>query len=115
MKKIIYTFSIALAAFVFTQCADWTTPEKKYEEPVNVNSEDYYKALREYKKTDHPICFGWFSGWTGSGTDLFNQLRGIPDSMDVVSIWGGKTGLTEAQIADMKEVQEKKERAPQRR
>ena len=83
MKKIIYTFSIALTALMFTQCADWTTPEKMYDEPVNSNSEEYYKALREYKKTDHSICFGWFSGWTGAGTDLYNQLRGIPDSMDV--------------------------------
>ena len=57
MKKIIYTFSIALSALIFTQCADWTTPEKMYEEPVNSNTEDYYRALREYKKTDHSICF----------------------------------------------------------
>ena len=35
-------------------------------------------------------------------------LRGIPDSMDVVSIWGGKTGLSKEQKADMKEVQTKK-------
>ena len=35
-------------------------------------------------------------------------LRGIPDSMDVVSIWGGKTGLSKEQMADMKEVQTKK-------
>ena len=105
MKKIIYTFSIALSALIFTQCADWTTPEKMYEEPVNSNTEEYYKALREYKKTDHSICFGWFSGWTGAGTDMYNQLRGIPDSMDVVSIWGGKTGLNADQIADMREVQ----------
>ena len=33
---------------------------------------------------------------------------GIPDSMDVVSIWGGKTGLSKEQKADMKEVQTKK-------
>ena len=108
MKKIIYTFSIAFTALVFTQCADWTTPEKMYDEPVNSNSEAYYEALREYKKTDHSICFGWFSGWTGAGTDMYNQLRGIPDSMDVVSIWGGKTGLNADQIADMREVQQKK-------
>lgn len=26
-----------------------------------------------------------------------NQLRGIPDSMDIVSLWGGAFNLTEAQ------------------
>lgn len=108
MKRILYTVSMVLAAMTFSQCADWVTPEKLFEEPVNINDEAYYEALRAYKQTEHSICFGWFSGWTGSGTDMFNQLRGIPDSMDVVSIWGAKTLLTEAQFADMREVQEKK-------
>ncbi len=108
MKKITFVISTIVATLMLTQCADWVTPENAYEEPVNVNGDAYYAALRAYKQTDHRICFGWFSGWTGNGTDMFNQLRGIPDSMDMVSIWGGKTGLTEAQIADMKEVQKKK-------
>lgn len=108
MKKIITVIAVISAGLMFGSCSDWVTPDQKFDEPVNINSEAYYKALRAYKQTDHSICFGWFSGWTGAGTDLGNQLRGIPDSMDVVSIWGGKTGLTEAQIADMREVQEKK-------
>ena len=37
-----------------------------------------------------------------------NQLRGIPDSMDIVSLWGGAFNLTEAQKSDLKEVREKK-------
>lgn len=71
--------------------------EPKFTEPVNINGEDYYKALREYKKSDHPIVFGWYSEWTGTGTNMNNQLRGIPDSMDIVSLWGGAFNLTEAQ------------------
>ena len=108
MKKITFVLSTIVATLMFTQCADWVTPEQKFEEPVNINSEAYYEALRAYKKTDHAVCFGWFSGWTGAGADMHNQLRGIPDSMDMVSIWGGKTNLTPDQIADMKEIQEKK-------
>ena len=38
-----------------------------------------------------------------------NQLRGIPDSMDLVSLWGGAFNLTEAQKSDLKEVRERKE------
>ncbi|MCS2397888.1 glycoside hydrolase family 18 [Bacteroides thetaiotaomicron] len=82
--------------------------EPKFTEPVNINGEDYYKALREYKKSDHPIVFGWYSEWTGTGTNMNNQLRGIPDSMDIVSLWGGAFNLTEAQKSDLKEVREKK-------
>ena len=85
------TAYIIIAAIVLQSCSDWTAPEAKFHDPVNINTEEYYKALREYKETDHAICFGWYSGWTGSGTDMYNQLRGIPDSMDVVSIWGSGT------------------------
>ncbi|MCI5990943.1 MAG: glycoside hydrolase family 18 [Candidatus Cryptobacteroides sp.] len=102
------TAYIIIAAIALQSCSDWTTPEAKFHDPVNINTEEYYKALREYKETDHAICFGWYSGWTGSGTDMYNQLRGIPDSMDVVSIWGSKTGLTQEQFDDMHEVQRKK-------
>lgn len=108
MKKIIYTIFIAIGIISFAQCSDWTNIEPNFEEVVNINEDDYYKALREYKMTDHPIAFGWFSGWTGTGTNMNNQLRGIPDSMDVVSLWDGAFNLTEEKIADLREVREKK-------
>ena len=108
MRRLIYFIFASVAVLVFVQCSDWTEMENKFTEPVNINSEDYYRALREYKKTDHPICFGWYSDWSGTGDDMNNQLRGIPDSMDLVSLWGGAFNLTEAQKSDLKEVREKK-------
>ena len=108
MRRLIYFIFASVAVLVFVQCSDWTEMENKFTEPVNINSEDYYRALREYKKTDHPICFGWYSDWSGTGDDMNNQLRGIPDSMDLVSLWGGAFNLTEAQKSDLKEVWEKK-------
>lgn len=98
----------ALAAIALTSCKDWTTPESKFKDPVNINGKEYYEALRAYKASDHAVCFGWYSEWNGGGADLQSQLRGIPDSMDMVSIWGGKTGLSKDQIADMREVQQLK-------
>lgn len=106
MRRLIYFIFASVAVLVFVQCSDWTEMENKFTEPVNINSEDYYRALREYKKTDHPICFGWYSDWSGTGDDMNNQLRGIPDSMDLVSLWGGAFNLTEAQKSDLKEVRE---------
>lgn len=91
-------------------CSDWTTEEVK--DPANLTqtnrSEAYYEALRAYKKTDHPIVFGWFGNWTGTGSSLSGSLSGLPDSMDVVSIWGDFHSLSPEQISDMRYVQQKK-------
>ena len=60
MKKLLYIIFGVMGALMFIQCSDWTEMEPKFTEPVNINGEDYYKALREYKKSDHPIVFGWY-------------------------------------------------------
>ncbi|MCS2584965.1 glycoside hydrolase family 18 [Bacteroides sp. BFG-551] len=52
-------------------------------------SEEYYAALREYKKSDHPLTFGWFGSWSPQGAaSLYYSLKSIPDSVDIVSILG---------------------------
>lgn len=75
MRRLIYFIFASVAVLVFVQCSDWTEMENKFTEPVNINSEDYYRALREYKKTDHPICFGWYSDWSGTGDDMNNPIE----------------------------------------
>lgn len=69
-------------------------------------SELYYQNLREYKKTDHEIAFGWFSKY-GPGNSMAIRFAGIPDSMDIVSLWGGipKTALD---MAEMRDCQQRK-------
>lgn len=87
-------------------CSDWTEPEaKEFGKPV---PEGYYEALRAYKKSDHQIAFGWFGGWSGEGAYLKSSMIGIPDSVDIVSIWGNWSNLTEMQKKDLKFCQEKK-------
>ncbi|GHE48672.1 endoglycosidase [Sphingobacterium griseoflavum] len=56
-----------------------------------IGSDAYYEALRAYKKSDHAICFGWWgaSGAAGIGPDMAPRYLGLPDSMDIVSLWGG--------------------------
>ena len=49
MKKLLYIIFGVMGALMFIQCSDWTEMEPKFTEPVNINGEDYYKALREYK------------------------------------------------------------------
>lgn len=52
------------------------------------------------------MAFGWFGGWKATGTSPVKYLRNLPDSVDVVSIWGTWHSLTPAQIEDLKYVQE---------
>ncbi|CDD00899.1 putative lipoprotein [Prevotella sp. CAG:474] len=48
----------------------------------------YYKNLRDYKKSDHSIAWGWFADYTQS-TSLATRFLGLPDSLDICSLWGG--------------------------
>ena len=46
--------------------------------------------LREYKKTDHAICFGWYAGYTSEASPSQGlHFTGLPDSLDIVSLWSG--------------------------
>lgn len=106
MKKIVYFILTVVGILTFTQCNDWNSAEPIFSDDVNDHGEEYYAALREYKKSDHSVVFGWYSAWTGIGTNMYNQLRGVPDSMDIISIWDNGWNLTEAQLADLREVQD---------
>ena len=102
MKKIylLYIVLISLATTSLIGCSDWTESEAKTF-PESIVSDEYYAALRAYKKTDHQVAFGWFGGWSGEGAFMKSSLAGIPDSVDIVSIWDNGTNLSEAQRKDM--------------
>lgn len=100
-----YIGSLALAALLFVGCSDWTDTEGiPFDKGHN---EKYFADLRAYKATKHPITFGWFSEWTGKGVTLNNSLIGIPDSMDMVSIWGNWSNLSADQKKDMEEMRKR--------
>ena len=105
-KKILYATLWGLLTVAFWSCSDWTEVESKdyFEYPAK----DYYASLRDYKKTDHQVAFGWFGNWTGRGASMVNGLMGMPDSVDFVSVWGNWHTLDEHRIADKKQVKEKK-------
>lgn len=111
INKIIFGF-LSLGFFM-TACEDWT--ETKPVEPTQlvgalktIKTEAYYADLREYKKSDHPIAFGWFGNWTGTGASLQGSMAGLPDSVDVVSMWGRWANPTKEQLKDLKFCQEVK-------
>jgi len=51
-------------------------------------SDLYYQNLRDYKASDHPIAFGWFSQY-GAQNSMAVRFLGLPDSLDICSLWGG--------------------------
>lgn len=67
----------------------------------------YLEDLREYKDTKHPVMFGWFNAWSSVTPGDYANLTLIPDSMDIVSIWGNCFNIDEGRIKQMRTVQEK--------
>ena len=85
--------------------------------------EQYYTNLREYKKTNHTLCFGWYAAYApiaGAGgykdpASWGERILGLPDSMDIVSLWmgipsndTGSSSYAPIAYADMRYVQAKK-------
>ncbi len=102
MKSAVLTGTVILgAAFACTK------PEALNLQPEYQYTEAYYEALRAYKKSDHSICYLWFADY-GSPTSPAYRFAGIPDSVDVVSLWGGipKEGTLDRK--EMYEMREKK-------
>lgn len=114
MKKLLLYFAMGcVVSSIGVSCSDWTEPEpaKPVDKETNLNGDDYYANLRAYRNSDHPIMMGYWQGWGGQdgGTSsLRYSLMGLPDSVDIVSMWGSGFNYTAAQRYDLKMAQEKK-------
>jgi len=51
-------------------------------------SDLYYQNLRDYKASDHSIAWGWFADYKQHHS-LAIRFMGLPDSLDICSLWGG--------------------------
>ncbi len=116
LSKIFYAGVAALALF---SCSQWTETEReilpnqeglirrvpfldaKSETDLPPSLRKHYEAIREYRKTDHVLGFGWFGNWTAKGADPNAYLKGLPDSVDFVSLWGTRGSLTQEQKEDL--------------
>jgi hypothetical protein len=109
MKKLITNIFILLAiAGMYTACKKATTPTALTFHKAAELTADQLAALRAYKKTKHEISFGWFgSSSYAYSPDMESNYAGLPDSMDLVSQWGGYP-TEPAKLADMHSVQQNK-------
>lgn len=86
MKNIIFPIILGLGALTLNSCD--TDPEALEIQKPFTYSEKYYEDLRAYKETDHQIAFVWFSDYN-KATSMANRFMGLPDSVDICSLWGG--------------------------
>lgn len=96
MKKIIYILLFSLLSFSMFSCMDEVDPENKIVDALPNKGEKYYENLREYKKSDHQVAFGWFGGWSADSPSMGPRLSSIPDSVDIISIWGKYWGISDS-------------------
>lgn len=114
MRNIKTLILLLTACYLVQSCSNWTDTEANDIDAIEFplpKSKAYYANLRAWKeenKKEGRVSFGWFGGWTGKGAQLTSSLIGLPDSIDMVSIWGDATNLNPIQKQDLKLVQEAK-------
>lgn len=107
MKKIINVLKItAVASVALCSCLKQEALEIQGVnavidgKPVHADrqSEEYYKGVREWKKSDHVMSFGFYCSWhnlegsygeIASPASYGQRLLGIPDSLDLIDTWMG--------------------------
>lgn len=106
MKKslIIFATALVLAVMAYSCGVD---AEPLDLQPIYEYTDEYYEALKAYKESDHSICYCWFSDY-GAPTTLAYRFAGIPDSVDVVSLWGGIPDEGTLDYEEMYEMRDKK-------
>lgn len=104
--KILMMITVAM----LIGCEEQTSVEPQQLEFPAFGSDEYYENLREYKKTDHQLAFGWFgaSGQSELSPSMNNRWVGLPDSLDLVSTWGGLPEIGSPGYEEMKYIQEVK-------
>ncbi len=90
MKFLRYILPVFIIGCMFTACD--TDDEAEVIQDPYTYSPLYYQNLRDYKASDHSIAWGWFADYTTSYS-LATRFLGLPDSLDICSLWGGIPSL----------------------
>jgi hypothetical protein len=89
MKALKYILpAMVLATAGFTACDDIEAIDPEVVTPAYTYGPQYYQDLRDYKASDHEIAFGWFAEY-GPQNSMAVRFMGLPDSLDICSLWGG--------------------------
>ncbi len=86
MKILRYFIAALFAAPLIASC-DTDVENADVIGPTTYDAQ-YYQNLRDYKKSDHQIAWGWFSDYSQMNS-MATRFLGLPDSLDICSLWGG--------------------------
>ncbi len=86
MKILRYFIAALFAAPLLASC-DTDVENADVIGPTTYDAQ-YYQNLRDYKKSDHQIAWGWFSDYSQMNS-MATRFLGLPDSLDICSLWGG--------------------------
>ena len=95
MKAIKYVLALVLAGGLITAC-DNDIENIEVQKPLTY-SDQYYQNLRDYKASEHSIAFMWFAQY-GAQNSMAVRFNGLPDSLDICSLWGGIPSTENKQI-----------------
>lgn len=105
MKLINYLFAMTGLGLCMASCDTDIEPEV-IQKPYTY-SDLYYQNLRDWKATEHEISFGWFAQY-GQENSMGVRFMGLPDSLDICSLWGGIPAEGTATREEMRYVQKVK-------
>lgn len=86
MRTIKYLLGVIVMVVLIASC-DTDIESETIQNPYTY-SDLYYQNLRDFKASDHPISFGWFAQY-GAQNSMAVRFMGLPDSLDICSMWGG--------------------------
>lgn len=115
LNNIAKCLTFGFAVIAFAGCD--TDVEALQVQKLKTYDEQYYRNLREWKKSDHEISYAYYENWspiegvTGykDPASWGERMVGLPDSIDIVNLWMGIPTAETHPVAyqDMKYCQEK--------
>lgn len=93
--KFTVLLMLALVALTATNCSE-DIEALQIQKPKTYD-EQYFANIRAYKKSDHTLSFVWYAAYAPlEGVEGYKdpaswgeRIRGLPDSLDIVSLWMG--------------------------
>ena len=88
-KNIFSAAFLAMAAFVGFNSCD-TDPETEVVQDLYKYDSQYFENLRAWKQSPHEVSYAYYASYsnTMTPTSWGERIIGLPDSLDIVNLWG---------------------------
>lgn len=116
MNIKLYSLIVMMSGVALLTSCDDDVENINVQKPYTYD-EQYFKNVRDFKKTDHEVSFAYYEAWSPiEGVDGYKdpaswgeRMIGLPDSIDIVNLWMGIPMPDTHPVAykDMKYCQEK--------